>query len=73
MGVQEFASKVLSHPEDYSLTMRKKANFAHADGGPLESDEDNLLAPIIKYYEDTSPQHSQECINFRNYREMLTK
>lgn len=28
MGVQEFASKVLSHPEDYSLTMRKKANFA---------------------------------------------
>lgn len=28
MGVQEFASKVLSHPENYSLTMRKKANFA---------------------------------------------
>lgn len=30
-------------------------NFAHADGGPLESDEDNLLAPIIKYYEDSNP------------------
>lgn len=28
MGVQEFASKVLAHPENYSLTMRKKANFA---------------------------------------------
>ena len=28
MGVQEFASQVLSHPENYSLTMRKKANFA---------------------------------------------
>ena len=27
-SVQEFASQVLSHPENYSLTMRKKANFA---------------------------------------------
>ena len=42
MGVQEFASKVLSNKEDYSPAMVKKANFArnaskwkHADGGPL--------------------------------------
>ena len=33
MGVQEFASKVLAHPENYSLTMRKKANFARNFGG----------------------------------------
>lgn len=40
MGVQEFASKVLANPDDYSPAMRKKANFArnaskwkHAYGG----------------------------------------
>lgn len=43
MGVQEFASKVLANPEDYSPAMRKKANFArnaskwkHALGGPIK-------------------------------------
>lgn len=42
MGVQEFASKVLANPEDYSPAMRKKANFArnaskwkHSLGGIL--------------------------------------
>lgn len=41
MGVQEFASKVLAHPENYSPAMRKKANFArnaakwHGLGGNL--------------------------------------
>ena len=42
MGVQQFASKVLAHPENYSPAMRKKANFArnaskwkHAYGGEL--------------------------------------
>ena len=42
MGVQEFASKVLANPEDYSPAMIKKANFArnaskwkHAYGGHL--------------------------------------
>ena len=45
MGVQEFASKVLANPEDYSPAMRKKANFArnaskwkHAYGGHLFKD-----------------------------------
>lgn len=42
MGVQQFASKVLAHPENYSPAMVKKANFArnaakwkHAYGGEL--------------------------------------
>lgn len=42
MGVQEFASKVLANPENYTEAMRKKAQFAHnaksfkhADGGRL--------------------------------------
>lgn len=43
MGVQEFASRVLAHKENYSPAMVKKANFArnaskfhHAFGGPIE-------------------------------------
>lgn len=32
----------------------------YSDGGPLESYEDNLLAPIIKYYEDSNPYLSIE-------------
>lgn len=41
MGVQEFASQVLSNPDNYSTSMVKKANFArnaakwHACGGKL--------------------------------------
>ena len=45
MSVQEFASKVLAHPENYSPAMRKKANFArnashwkHGLGGNLFED-----------------------------------
>lgn len=44
LGVQEFASKVLSNPDDYSEAMRKKAQFAknaskwkHDEGGFMES------------------------------------
>lgn len=50
MGVQEFASEVLSNPEKYSPKMRQKANFArnasgwkHALGGHLFNGENNLL------------------------------
>ena len=64
MSTQQAASHILANKDDYSPAMVKKAvfahNFAHADGGPLESDEDNLLAPIIKYYEDSSPSLSIE-------------
>jgi hypothetical protein len=56
MGVQEFASKVLANPEDYSPVMRKKANFAknaskwkHAYGGHLFWDGGSYLrfAPAL--------------------------
>lgn len=64
MSTQQAASHILANKDDYSPAMVKKAvfahNFAHADGGPLEPDEDNLLAPIIKYYEDASPYLSTE-------------
>lgn len=50
MGVQEFATEVLSNPDKYSPKMRQKANFArnasgwkHALGGHLFDGEDNLL------------------------------
>lgn len=33
MGVQEFANKVVAHPENYSEAMRKKAQFAKNFGG----------------------------------------
>ena len=64
MSTQQAASHILANKDDYSPAMVKKAvfahNFAHADGGPLESDGDDLLAPIIKYYEDTNPSISIE-------------
>lgn len=64
MSTQQAASHILANKDDYSPAMVKKAvfahNFAHADGGPLESNEDNLLAPIIKYYEDSNPSYSLE-------------
>ena len=50
MGVQEFASEVLSNPDKYSPKMRQKANFArnasgwkHALGGHLFDGKTNLL------------------------------
>ena len=42
LGVQEFANKVIAHPENYTEAMRRKAQFAHnaarfkhSYGGPL--------------------------------------
>lgn len=63
MGVQEFAQKILSHKENYSSSMIKKANFAHnaaqwrANGGPLNDGVDPTTdpnAPIEVY-----PGHPQ--------------
>lgn len=67
-SVQEFASQVLAHPENYSPAMRKKANFArnaakwHELGGhlfALGSDMSDPLAGLpydnskgFKYYTD---------------------
>ena len=49
MGVQEFASHVHAHPENYSPAMRKKANFArnaahfkHEYGGVIDTDNDMM-------------------------------
>ena len=45
MGVQEFASRVLSNKDDYSAAMVKKANFArnaakwHGNGGDLDDND----------------------------------
>lgn len=44
MSVKQAASHILTHKEDYSPAMRKKANFAKnfaATGGPQERTEDN--------------------------------
>ena len=55
LGVQEFASRVLANPDNYSEAMRKKAQFAknaskwHSYGGPLfnlSGDFDNGLTFI---------------------------
>lgn len=52
LGVQEFASKVLSNPDNYSEAMRKKAQFAknaskwHANGGPLFNEFSNGITQI---------------------------
>lgn len=40
------------------VVVTSKRGHKRADGGSLEYNEDNLLAPIIKYYEDTSPSLS---------------
>ena len=48
MGVQEFASKVLAHPENYSPAMRKKANFARNFGSKKHSYGGVLQGPIVE-------------------------
>lgn len=73
MGVQEFASKVLANPEDYSPAMRKKANFArnaskwkHAYGGSMghyfEGD-----GPIPQYLNPNTPPQGYGILGLRKY------
>ena len=45
---------------DVIIYGHKHAEGGFGDGGSLESDEDGLLAPIIKYYEDSNPSLSIE-------------
>lgn len=45
---------------DVIIYGHKHVEGGFGDGGPLESDEDSLLAPIIKYYEDSNPYLSIE-------------
>lgn len=66
MGVQEFASKVLAHPENYSPAMRKKANFArnsskwHGLGGNLYDDggltDQQYYSIMEKVAEENNPK-----------------
>jgi hypothetical protein len=74
MGVQEFASKVLANPDNYSTAMVKKANFArnaskwkHAHGGLLGRHFDGpgdlpnyLYRPDYTIGWDTLPQTAHE-------------
>lgn len=73
MGVQEFASKVLANPEDYSPAMRKKANFArnaskwkHAYGGSMghyfQGD-----GPIPQYLNPNTPPQGYGILGLRKY------
>lgn len=78
MGVQEFASKVLSNPDDYSPAMRKKAQFAknashwHSYGGNLYEDGGGTINPYeystdwsdFPYY--TNGQYDSGYLNFVN-------
>jgi GH24 family phage-related lysozyme (muramidase) len=68
MGVQEFASRVLAHPENYSPAMRKKANFArnskhwkHGLGGNLF---DGLTQPTQQMTENITPWKALENIEY---------
>jgi len=45
---------------DVIIYGHKHAEGGFGDGGSLDSNEDNLLAPIIKYYEDSNPSLSIE-------------
>lgn len=64
--VKGFNGKPLTYTEDTSywglpeVVVTAKRIHKRSDGGSLESNEDDLLAPIIKYYEDTTPSLSIE-------------
>lgn len=58
-SVQEFASQVLAHPENYSPAMRKKANFARNFGGHRHGDGGYLLGGVY----DLSEEQIQELIH----------
>ena len=75
MGVQEFASRVLSNKDDYSAAMVKKANFArnaakwHEEGGDL--DDNNPKDPYnsrdgwFRYWYENRPYQIIDAINWQ--------
>ena len=75
MGVQEFASRVLSNKDDYSTAMVRKANFArnsskwHGDGGDL--DDNNPKDPYnsrdgwFRYWYENRPYQIIDAINWQ--------
>lgn len=50
-----YLPEVVVRPNNNALS-----KLLYADGGSLDSNEDDLLAPIIKYYEDSNPYFSTE-------------
>lgn len=68
MGVQEFANKVVAHPENYSEAMRKKAQFAKNFGGHKHAEGGGLIGQIYDVSEEeynklTSPTNNSNSRN----------
>lgn len=75
MGVQEFASRVLSNKDDYSTAMVRKANFArnaakwHEDGGDLDDNDPkdpyNSRDGWFRYWYENRPYQIIDAINWQ--------
>lgn len=75
MGVQEFASRVLSNKDDYSTAMVRKANFArnaakwHGDGGDLDDNDPkdpyNSRDGWFRYWYENRPYQIIDAINWQ--------
>lgn len=67
MGVQEFASKVLAHPENYTEAMRKKAQFAH-NSKSFKHAEGGYLYPFGGWatQDELNDYYTQQYTNFWN-------
>ena len=62
MGVQEFASKVMSNKDRYSSSMVKQANFAR-NAANWNQDGGNMNAVSLMGYRDDSPFRNEESLN----------
>ena len=75
MGVQEFASRVLSNKDDYSTAMVRKANFArnaakwHGNGGDLDDNDPkdpyNSKDGWFRYWYENRPYQIMDAINWQ--------
>lgn len=75
MGVQEFASRVLSNKDDYSTAMVRKANFArnaakwHGNGGDLDDNDPkdpyNSRDGWFRYWYENRPYQIMDAINWQ--------
>ena len=62
MGVQEFASKVMSNKDRYSSSMVKQANFAR-NAANWNQDGGNMNAVSLMGYRDDSHFRNEESLN----------
>ena len=75
MGVQEFASRVLSNRDDYSTAMVRKANFArnaakwYEEGGDLDDNDPkdpyNSKDGWFRYWYENRPYQIMDAINWQ--------